>query len=277
MKIANVLAAVEQARKALSRAVKIPNGFSKHPSAHYLGATFPGPDSETWTVTTAPMISDSFQVIDAAVNYKLENDANHAVVLLQPRQKGSGPGPTEDYLRRYQQVAWSAFRVAWILEAGAQQGTFLADAEAPRLPRGEFDGLAGEIDEALKRAKVTKAPKNSKEAEAIVTGILSPVLARHEYEERRRSYGGFWRRPQTDGLWARAGREPRTFALEVKLHEDRNNPITQAIEVLGAADAMVYVRMVPRNAKDETLKRAQTAKDALQEHAPMRYLTLRYP
>jgi hypothetical protein len=48
-----------------------------------------------------------------------------------------------------------------------------------------------------------------------------------------RRYSGFWRRPETDGLWQRAVGIPATFALEVKLDEDMNNPLCQAVEPLG--------------------------------------------
>jgi hypothetical protein len=90
---------------------------------------------------------------------------------------------------------------------------------------------------------------------------------------RRRAAGGIWRKPKADAIWGRDAGTPRRFGLEVKLDEDPYNPLCQAVELLGHVDAMVYVRVSRPKAKPLPPLAAK-AKDLLEQHAPMKYLSV---
>ena len=67
-------------------------------------------------------------------------------------------------------------------------------------------------------------------------------------------------------------RTSETLALELKLDEDVNNPLCQAVESLGLVDAMVYVRLTRPNTKSVVPALAEEAKRLLEAGALMRYL-----
>jgi hypothetical protein len=254
-----------------------PNGFRTLVSKHYRAGEFEVGDTR-WAVCTAPMISSSFQLLDATVNCRLERGAAYAVALLGERalSDGNGPNPTRDYLRKYQQIAWSAFGVVWVLDAGKFKGQFLADPAVERIERGDFDRMVRRVEKCLRTIEGSPRPKNSRDAEKKVRPVVERALSEFDFQRARsRQYPGFWRRPTADGMWTRESGWPASFALEVKLDEDYSAPLAQAVEPLGAADAMIYVRLVGGGATPASSRHANEAKKLLESHAPMRYLEVR--
>lgn len=272
-------AAIELAREAVARGAlrDVPNGFGPHPTRDYRAGHFTF-EGEAWVVCTAPMISSSFQLLDAAVRQRLERKAMYAVAVLgaRPERDGKGPEPTVEYLRSYQQVAWSALGVAWVLDAGSQAGEFLANPAGPALERGSFAALVDRIEKKLAGLHISPRPEASRAAEEIIRPRVEQALQEVDasFRPEAKKYGGFWRRPEADGMWRRAAGIPATFALEVKLNEDINNPLCQAVEPLGQVDAMVYVRLTRPNAKSAVPALAVEAKTLLEASAPMKYLSV---
>jgi hypothetical protein len=255
--------------------VDVPKGFGSRADKDYKAGRFTL-DGE-WVVCTAPMNSNSFQLLDATVRQRLERGAKHAVALLAGRPEGHGPEPTDEYLRRYQQVAWSALGVAWVLDAGSLAGKFLADPAAPRPERRDFEDLVSAIDEELQRRRPIRRPKNSPDAETVVLPAVDAALRSSGFEaEASRQYRGFWRSPLADGLWRRPTGSPGSFALEVKFDEQdvTNNPLCQAVEPLGHVDAMVYVRLTRPDAKTVIPPLAEEAKRLLTDGALVKYLSV---
>lgn len=278
MNVERVRAAIRKAQ-AQSKLEPIPNGFLGRPSAYVNGAGFDS-DDEPWVVCAGPLHSSSARLLDATMSYKLAQGARYAVAILgkRPKDDGAGPEPREDYLRHYQQVAWSALGIAWVVTQCDLDGQFLADASVQRIERGNFDDIANAIVRRLSELKIRSKPANSRAAEKLIYPAVEAVLVKDFGFERapKRSYRGFWRRPAADGLWTRSSRIPESFALEVKLDEDVCAPLCQAVEPLGEARAMVYVRMRPRGAKENASPNAVRAKALLEGGAPIRYLNVAY-
>lgn len=278
--IADAIAAARNAAEGTLRHVA--NGFRTRTSEHYRAVEFAVPRQETrWTLCTAHMLSSSFNLLDATVHARLEAGTRHAVAILKerPKKDGRGPEPTEDYLRRYQQVAWSAFRVVWVLDSGSHAWEFLADDQVEHLESGDFEAITKEIERVLKARPLQSRPKNSRAAEKVVRDAVSSALSKFSFEAAPSTrYQGFWRRPVTDGRWTRtSGGYPSSFALEVKLDEDVGNPLCQAVEVLGLVDAMVHVRLVKSGSNSVIPAHLPEAKEMLKRSAPMRYIELSTP
>ena len=272
-----IRAAVSRAREIVARGTlrTIPNSFGDVPSAYYTAGDFTL-DGESWVVCTARMYSSSFQLLDATVHERLKRGARYAVALLQarPAEEGTGPEPTETYLRRYQQVAWSALGVAWVLAAGKHDGVFLADPSLTRVDGGTFAAIASKIQSRLDAVVISPRPVKSRDAEAAVLPHVDAVLREMGFTlAESRKYTGFWRRPQADGLWQRSTDTKESFGLEVKLDEDPKVPLCQAVELLGHVDGMACVRVAARTAA-WTGSHADHAKALLEDGAPMRYLTV---
>jgi len=241
-------AIIAAAFAAKQNAVPVPGGFGigMARSSHFKGAEFTHVDTK-WVVCTAPMLSPSFRLLDATVRHRLEKNAFGAVAILRarPRSDGHGPSPSEAYLRRFQQIAWTALQVLWVLEEHVELGRqFLADVNQPLVGASEFDELANEIDGELQQLSPwSPVPRNSNAAEHKVRDVVGRVLARHGYSRTTGRYAGFWRQPIADGIWSRTVGAPVTFGMEVKLNEDQECPLCQAVELLGHVDAMIYVRV----------------------------------
>lgn len=192
-----------------------------------------------------------------------------AVALLDPPEEGKLKLPGDPYIARFQQIVWSAFRVAWILPGG----TFSQESAKP-IDSSGFDALVRRIRPTLAEP-LRRRPKGSRAAEKEVLARISPVLTEAGFVPApSRRYAGFWRAPVADGLWRRgAGRLPASFGLEVKLAEDLDCPLCQPVELLANVDGVIHVRVgseTPKGAVDL----ADKAKALLEKHAPMRYLTL---
>jgi len=120
------------------------------------------------------------------------------------------------------------------------------DPAAGFADRGSFADLTACIERKLWALRRASRPKNSRAAERLIFPLVEEALKGMDPGFARaasRRYAGFWRRPEADGIWRRGSGMPASFALEVKLDEDSNNPLCQAVEVLGHVDAMVHVRV----------------------------------
>jgi hypothetical protein len=272
----HIVAAIRRAQEFVARneLQRIPDGFRARPRKGYRGGKFRLGD-EPWTVCTAPMISSSFQLLDATVNARLERETEHAVALLDARPDGTGPEPTPEYLRKYQQVAWSALGVVWVPNAGNYKGKFLADPNLPTLRSDDGSKLVAHVESRLRQLRMHSRPKKSREAEEKIVPEVEKALCEVDLNFKRdgRQYGGFWRRPQADGIWRRSTGAPLRFGVEVKLDEDAYNPLCQAVELLGHVDAMVYVRIQKLGGR-EAPGPATRAKNLLERALPIRYLDL---
>lgn len=277
--MSNLTAAIAAARTA--KLQKIPEGFGggklrAGPGVFNGGLVSVG--DEHWVVCRARVISDRFRLLDATVRQKLERQKDGsvpiagAVAFLDPPKEGKLKRPKlpgDAYITRFQQIVWSAFRVAWILPGG----TFCEESAKP-IDRSGFDALVGRIRPTLVEP-LRRRPKDSRAAEKEVLARISPVLTEAGFAPApSRRYAGFWRAPLADGMWRRGdGRLPASFGLEVKLTEDPDCPLCQPVELLAHVDGVIHVRVGSETPKG-AVKLADRAKALLEEHAPMKYLTL---
>ena len=223
-----------------------------------------------WAVCRAPAVSSEFRLLDATVRQRLAEGVVGGVAILSPPEPLHGSPAPEGYRRRYQEIAWNAFRVVWLDESAP--AAFAADA--PR-PRGQFDAIVDAVAAQCSEGVAGARPTKSREAEVPVRDLVGAALSALGFTYTpSTAYRGFWRRPMADGVWRRGGTDaPLSIGLEVKLDEDQANPLCQAVEVLGEVDAMFYVT-VPRHSPKHGAVHplVAKAKELLQRHAPMRYL-----
>jgi len=91
------------------------------------------------------------------------------------------------------------------------------------------------------------------------------------------SFAACWRKAITDGVWKRESGHPRTLALEVKLKEDTEAPLCQAVDDISKFDAVVCVRVVTPLTKQKLQRVTPLQEEALrclQKALPIRYINI---
>ena len=120
----------------------------------------------------------------------------------------------------------------------------------------------------------------SKKAEAPIRDAVSSALAGcfQETPTAERAFDALWRHAIADGLWTRTGGHPRTLALEVKVGEDVGAPFCQALDDLGAFDAVVYVRLISEQTHAEMgrLSGLHALKAEVQKRLPVRFIDVHF-
>lgn len=211
--------------------------------AQVRSAMVPSPNGD-WFVCRAPQNPGCARLLDVVVKLRAQHDVPCLAVLEPPNSKEGKLGPRAAYLSAYQGAAWHALRVALVLEDGER--TFAPVDAAPNVvARAEFEKLVVAIDAAL-RADASTAregarwilPEDSREAEALVRLTMNRVLRPMGYKRKvdggtlGKTYAGFWRRPEADGVWTSDHGQLRHVALESKLDEDAPWPLCQIVDHL---------------------------------------------
>jgi hypothetical protein len=194
---------------------------------------------------------------------------------------------SDAFLRAYQRIVWQAFGVAFVLDAPGQD--FVFSDVAPTGPqRAEFDQLAAEIDAALREDAGTASegtrwmnPEDSREAEALVRLTMNRVMRPKGYRRkvdggsRGKTYKGFWRGAEADGVWTNDEAHVQHIALESKLNEDVDAPLCQVVDHLahlmsgGECGGVLCVRT---HRKGHTPKEQSPGMKQLEDALLVRYL-----
>jgi hypothetical protein len=214
-----------------------------------------------WVVCRAPQDPGRARLLDVAVGLVEQHNAPCLAILEQPAEKERKMEASAEYLRVYQNIAWRAFGVAFVLDVAGR--TLAAGDVAPDAPaRAEFDRLVAEIDANLREDAGTApegtrwmVPEDSREAEALVRLTMNRVLRPRGYRRKLdggtlgKTYKGFWRGAEADGVWSHESAGVRHLALESKLTEDIEAPLCQVVDHLahlmsgGNAGGVVCVRV----------------------------------
>lgn len=247
---------LERATAALERGGKpVAGGLGVATTkSRYMGATFDH-DGVPCIVCRTALVSSNAQLLDAAVALKAARGAEWAVAILDAPKGSSQPhGAHEGYVAHYRRAAWHGLSVAFGTAEDFHQGWSVAPVPPPS-HLGWLEGVSRELLDGLApRERDVEGLLNSRAAEAVVRPVLADVLASRGFvDASSRQYQSYWRRPQADAVWVR--NEPRTgprrVHLEVKLTEDDKAPFCQVFEGLGAADAVIQVRLVKRTMREK--------------------------
>lgn len=202
-----------------------------------------------WFVCSAPQDPGRARLLDVAVLLRAPHDLPCLAILKPPTESGRTLELKEGYLPAYQGAAWHGLNVAVVLDDGKR--TFEPAAVAPAADaRARFDRLVEEIHSEL-RADASTAeqgtrwllPEDSREAEALVRLTMNRVLRPKGYLRKvdggalGKTYKGFWRGAEADGVWTCDGSDVPHIALESKLNEDVEAPLCQVVDHLAHVTA----------------------------------------
>lgn len=221
----------------------------------------------TWAACRGQQDSNAARLLDAAVAHRTFVGARHAVAILQPPQGSSKhERGTDEYLRAYQAAAWHGCGVLFLREGAPAAEPAWQLAPPPVDHRRFLDVIESDIRAALAAPDAIPADflHSSSDAECIVRPLVHRVLYQRGYNRAESQYASFWRRAATDGSWKIDGSDaPRRIALEVKLAEDVDWPLSQPIEALAAHDAVLVVRIVTPGVSKSLAGVSPAAKEAM--------------
>lgn len=198
-----------------------------------------------WFVCRAPQDPSCARLLDVAVKLRDQRDVPCLAILEPPRDKeGAKVNASDEDLRAYQGILWRAFRVAFVLD-DARRNFAPARVVPTAAARADFDRLVAEVKEALREDASTAAkgtrwmlPEDSREAEALVRLTMNRVVGAKGYRRKidggplGKTYKGFWRGAEADGVWSNDEAQVRRLALESKLNEDTEAPLCQPVDHL---------------------------------------------
>jgi hypothetical protein len=221
----------------------------------------------TWAACRGQQDSNAARLLDATVAHRTFVGAPHAVAILQPPAGASKHDRgTDEYLRAYQAAAWHGCGVLFLRE-GAPVAEPAWQLSAPPVDHRRFlDALESDIRAALAAPEAIPSDflHSSTDAECIVRPIVHRLLFKRGYNRAESQYPSFWRRAATDGSWRiEGGDSPRRIALDVKLAEDIDWPLSQPVEALAAHDAVLMVRIVTPGVGKSLVGASPAAKEAL--------------
>jgi hypothetical protein len=261
--------------------------ISRSPGQAYTGAAFSFA-SERWVVVRGPQKPDSARLLDATAALRHAEGADYGLAILDPDAKPNAKrSHAPDLFRtRFQSAVWHGLGIVWVEAAGPGAWNWEPD-EPP--DRSDLDRIAEAVErELIERADAELRDwldvldrEDSPAAEPLVRQAVGAVLASHgfkEAERKSRAFLAFWRGGKADGLWRRAGEATQALALEVKVSEDAEAPLCQALDDLGQFDAVLYVRLVNEATRREIVRRKgmQEAQRTVQEQLPVRYIEVRF-
>ena len=288
--IVNVLKLIDKAEEALCYCPVPRSGSwlqSHRRVTPYLGAKFCFEDA-SWAVCRGHQIPGSARLLDATVAYMKDIGATNGVAILKPPKKSTcnSREPKAEFLRRLQAAAWIGCKVVWITAdtaEGSLARTWACDKsfEPDDLDKSDLDKTVAKMRAALEPgpldwAKLTK----SRDAENCIRDVLDNVLSALSYEPTSRSFAACWRKAITDGVWKRESGHPVTLALEVKLKEDMEAPLSQVVDDISQFDAVVCIRVVTPEARQKLQEVARVAPlqeealRSLQKALPIRYIDI---
>jgi hypothetical protein len=220
-----------------------------------------------WAACRGQQDSNAARLLDAAVAHRSFVGAPHAVAILTPPQGSSRyDRGAEEYLRAYQSAAWHGCGVLFLRDGAAELEPRWQLPPPPNDHRRFLDVVESDIRAALAAPDAIPSDflHSSTDAECIVRPIVHRALYKRGYNRVEAQYPSLWRRAVTDGSWRIDGGDmPRRIALEVKLAEDIDWPVSQPIEALAAHDAVLQVRIVTPGVSKSLAGASQAAKEAL--------------
>ncbi len=252
---------------------------SASPGRAYSGAAFVF-GGERWVVVRGPQKLDSARLLDATAAFQHAEGADHAVTILDPDAKPNAKrAHAPDLFRtRFQTASWHGLGIVWMESTGPGAWSWMP---TKRHEAGDLKIITEAVQSELLTATPERANlKKSRDAEAVVRPVITKVLNDLGFKPEARSawrFPAFWRNSETDGLWRRTdGRLPATLALEVKVSEDAEAPLCQALDDLGQFDAVLYVRLLSPTTRTGMLKRKgmYEAMKRVAAKLPVRYLEL---
>ncbi|HEY3821857.1 MAG TPA: hypothetical protein VGL81_32045 [Polyangiaceae bacterium] len=211
-------------------------------------ATVRHPTGE-WFVCSAPQDAGRARLLDVAMLLRPRQDVPCLAILKPPTESDRVLELTNGYLAAYQGAAWAALGIAVILDDGKR-----AFEPAPVVPtpeaRARFNLLVDEIHTELRADAGTAEqgtrwllPEDSREAEALVRLTMHHVLRPRGYLRKvdggalGKTYKGFWRGAEADGVWTSDKSDVPHLALESKLNEDVEAPLCQIVDHLAHVTA----------------------------------------
>lgn len=222
---------------------------------------------EPWAACRGQQDSNAARLLDATVAHRTFVGARHAVAILQaPQGASKHDRGTDEYLRAYQAAAWHGCGVLFLREESPALEPRWQLPSPPADHRRFLDLLESDIRAALAAPDAIPSDflHSSTDAECIVRPIVHRLLYKRGYNRAEAQYPSLWRRAATDGSWKiDGGDSPRRIALEVKLAEDVDWPLSQPIEALGAHDAVLVVRIVTPGVSKSLMGASPVAKEAL--------------
>ena len=239
-----------------------------------------------WLVCRAEQQPSCARLLDVAVGLREKSNLPVLAMLAPPPDAAplKNDASAREYVRQYQTCAWHGCGVAFVLDDGVSS----FEPYEELATRGDFDALVKKIAQQLAHDVHDQSssafwitPDGSRELEALVRISVDRALRadgfkRHIDDEAAlpKTYKGFWRNAEADGVWSRAEGEPQHLALEVKLAEDVEAPLCQVVDHFAHARAAVLVRGVRPKGKQPTMTPAM---QRLTAHARVRYIDLALP
>ncbi len=222
-----------------------------------------------WAACRGQQDSNAARLLDATVAHRSFVGAKHAVAILDaPQGASKHERGTDEYLRAYQAAAWHGCGVLFLRQSAPATEPLWQLPPPPVDHRRFLDVLESDIRAALAAPDAIPSDflHSSTDAECIVRPIVHRVLYKRGYNRAEAQYASLWRRAATDGTWRIEGGDmPRRIAVEVKLAEDIDWPLSQPVEALAAHDAVLIVRIVTPGVSKALVGASPAAKEALDE------------
>ena len=220
-----------------------------------------------WAACRGQQDSNAARLLDAAVAHRSFVGARYAVAILNaPQGASKHDRGTDEYLRAYQAAAWHGCGVLFLRGGSPATESGWQLPPPPSDHRRFLDALENDIRAALVAPDAIPSDflHSSTDAECIVRPIVHRVLYKRGYNRAESQYPSLWRRAATDGSWRIDGGDmPHRIALEVKLAEDIDWPLSQPIEALAAHDAVLQVRIVTPGVSKSLALASPAAREAL--------------
>lgn len=219
-----------------------------------------------WAACRGQQDSNAARLLDATVAHRSFVGARHAVAILQAPHGSKHDSATDQYLRSFQAAAWHGCGVLFLRDP-SPAGEARWQLPSPLNDHRRFlDVIENDIRAALTAPDAIPGDflHSSSDAESIVRPIVHRALYKRGYSRAESHYASFWRRAVTDGTWRiESGDMPHHIALEVKLAEDVDWPLSQPIEALAAHDAVLMVRLVTPGVSKSLAGVSPAAKEAM--------------
>lgn len=266
--LASLLTKIEAALTASTTRVAgvFPRKRATLPVGAYAAATVSA-FGALWAACRGQQDSNAARLLDAAVAHRSFVGARYAVAILNaPQGASKHDRGTDEYLRAYQAAAWHGCGVLFLRGGSPTTDAGWQLPPPPSDHRRFLDAVESDIRAALVAPDAIPSDflHSSTDAECIVRPIVHRALYKRGYNRAESQYPSLWRRAATDGSWRIDGGDmPHRIALEVKLAEDIDWPLSQPIEALAAHDAVLQVRIVTPGVSKSLALASPAAREAL--------------
>lgn len=266
--LAALLAKIEGALDASTTRVAgvFPRKRATLPVGAYTAATVSA-FGALWAACRGLQDSNAARLLDAAVAHRSFVGARYAVAILNaPQGASKHDRGADEYLRAYQAAAWHGCGVLFLRGGAPATEPVWQLPPPPNDHRRFLDALESDIRAALVAPDAIPSDflHSSTDAECVVRPIVHRALYKRGYNRAESQYPSLWRRAATDGSWRiEGGDSPHRIALEVKLAEDIDWPLSQPIEALAAHDAVLQVRIVTPGVGKSLVGASPAAREAL--------------